>query len=266
MRMTHPQAPYQGIAPENVFFVANDQGAQMGMGYVMMFTQFELYPEQPLHLYIHMEAQPYARSMLFGALYARAEVLRAECPQMRARLYATLSPGDTDMLDFYTKMGMRYDDAEDLYRFPLPAIPSRTPMGCQLASVPLRNEPEQQTFLARLNQYRISPIPMDYLILSMQQQHFLALGLYRASQPICECLITGTGSQASLTMLYVASPFRRQGFAKSLLAAASSLLSQQQTTHFAARAYRRSVPQQALMHSMQATRVQTIEALPGMEI
>ena len=33
MRITHPQAPFQGVAPENVFFVANDQQVQLGTGY-----------------------------------------------------------------------------------------------------------------------------------------------------------------------------------------------------------------------------------------
>ena len=36
MRISHPQAPYQGVAPENVFFVANDQHVQMGTGSIVI--------------------------------------------------------------------------------------------------------------------------------------------------------------------------------------------------------------------------------------
>ena len=42
MRISHPQAPYQGVAPENVFFVANDQHVQMGTGYVVGFLVYQI--------------------------------------------------------------------------------------------------------------------------------------------------------------------------------------------------------------------------------
>ena len=77
MRITHPQAPFQGVAPENVFFVANDQQVQLGTGYVMQFFQGEMYPERPNHLFIQIDAQPSARALMFGALLARADQLRA---------------------------------------------------------------------------------------------------------------------------------------------------------------------------------------------
>ena len=71
MRITHPNASYQGVAPENVFFVANDQQVQMGTGYVIPFMQAEMYPDRPLHLYMQIDAQPSARALLYGALLAR---------------------------------------------------------------------------------------------------------------------------------------------------------------------------------------------------
>ena len=52
MHLTHPIAPYQGIAPEDCFFVTNDQMIEMGMGSVTLFYQPEMYPEAPLHIYM----------------------------------------------------------------------------------------------------------------------------------------------------------------------------------------------------------------------
>ena len=72
MRITHPQSAFQGIAPENMFFVANDQQIQLGTGYVIQFYQGELYPERPNHLFLQIDCQPSARALMFGALLARA--------------------------------------------------------------------------------------------------------------------------------------------------------------------------------------------------
>ena len=85
MRITHPQTEFQGIAPENVFFVANDQQVQLGTGYVMQFFQGEMYPERPAHIFLQIDCQPTARALMFGALWARAEQLRAQTPQTPTR-------------------------------------------------------------------------------------------------------------------------------------------------------------------------------------
>ena len=86
MRISHPQTAYQGIAPENVFFVADDRRVQMGTGYLIRFFQQELYPERPLHLFMQIDTQPSAQAMMYGALLARAEQIRAETPGLPARL------------------------------------------------------------------------------------------------------------------------------------------------------------------------------------
>lgn len=56
MHLTHPIAPYQGIAPEDCFFVTNDQMIEMGMGSVTLFYQPEMYPEAPLHIYMQLDS------------------------------------------------------------------------------------------------------------------------------------------------------------------------------------------------------------------
>ena len=163
MRITHPQTEFQGIAPENVFFVANDQQIQLGTGYVMQFFQAELYPERPCHFFIQIDCQPTARALMFGALLARAEQMRAQTPQMPARLYAQVPPENADMLRFYEACGLKNDDGEDMFRFPLPPGVPQAPMGLTFASVPLQDEANQNAFLARLNAQRIQPITRDNL-------------------------------------------------------------------------------------------------------
>lgn len=266
MRITHPQAPFQGVAPENVFFVANDQQIQLGTGYVMLFYQGEMYPERPAHLFIQIDAQPSARALMYGALLARAEQFRAQTPNLPARLYAQVAPENADMLRFYEGCGLRNDDGEDLFRFLPPEGAARAPMGMQFASVPLADEMSQNAFLARVNAQRIQPITRDYLQLWQQQQHFMALGFYRGGQPVCEAIITGTGQNATLLMIYTRSDFRRQGLSKQLLGAAASLLRERGVTTLYTHVFRRNVPQAALMRHLNATFVRTVTALPGMDL
>ena len=266
MRITHPQAPFQGVAPENVFFVANDQQIQLGTGYVMQFFQGEMYPERPNHLFIQIDAQPSARALMYGALLARADQLRAQTPHLPARLYAQVMPDNLDMLRFYESVGMKNDDGEDMFRFLPPDGVARAPIGMTFASVPLSDEMSQNAFLNRINAQRIQPITRDYLQLWQQQQHFMALGFYRGGQPICETIITGTGTNATLLMIYTRSDFRRQGLAKQLLGAASALLKERGVTMIYTHIFRRNQPQVALMKRLNGTFVRTVTALPGMDL
>lgn len=266
MRITHPQAPFQGVAPENVFFVANDQQIQLGTGYVMQFFQGEMYPERPNHLFIQIDAQPSARALMYGALLARADQLRAQTPHLPARLYSQVMPDNLDMLRFYESVGMKNDDGEDMFRFLPPDGVARAPIGMTFASVPLSDEMSQNAFLNRINAQRIQPITRDYLQLWQQQQHFMALGFYRGGQPICETIITGAGTNATLLMIYTRSDFRRQGLAKQLLGAASALLKERGVTMIYTHIFRRNQPQVALMKRLNGTFVRTVTALPGMDL
>ncbi len=266
MRITHPQAAFQGIAPENVFFVANDQQIQLGTGYVMQFFQGELYPERPNHLFLQIDCQPSARALMFGALLARAYQLKAQNPGLPARLYTQVSPDDLQMLRFYESCGLKNDDGEDMFRFlPPPGVP-QAPMGMVFASVPLQDEASQNAFLSRVNAQRIQPFTRDYLQLWQQQQHFMALGFYRNGQPVSECILTGAGSSATLLMIYTRSEYRRQGMAKNLLGAASALLRERGVNTMYTHIFRRNAPQVALMRRLNGAFVRTVTALPGMNL
>ena len=266
MRITHPQSAFQGIAPENMFFVANDQQIQLGTGYVIQFYQGELYPERPNHLFLQIDCQPSARALMFGALLARAYQLKAQNPDLPARLYAQVPPDNLEMIRFYESCGLRNDDGEDMFRFLPPAGIPQAPMGLEFASVPLQDEASQNAFLNRVNVQRIQPLTRDNLQLWQQQQHFMALGFYRNGQPVSECILTGAGSSATLLMIYTRSDFRRQGMAKNLLGAASALLRERGVNTMYTHIFRRNIPQVALMRHVNGAFVRTVTALPGMNL
>ena len=266
MHLTHPIAPYQGIPAEDCVFVTNDRMMEMGMGYVTMFTQGEMYPEAPLHIYLQIDAQPAGRNLLLGALLARAEQLRAQTPHLKGRIYAQLTPEDWDMTNFYTKAGFKMDDSEELYRFPLPEWPARAPVSCNFSQVAMRTPQETMAFMNRFNAYRIAPIDTEFLTRCMQMEHFMAIGFYRGNHPVCEALFTGQGTEATLVGLYVRADYRRQGFAKAIIGAACDILRERGVMQITTRAFSRNAAQMGLMRAAGAKKVKTTAVLPGLPL
>ena len=266
MHLTHPIAPYQGIAPEDCIFVTNDQMIQIGMGALTMFYQQELYPDAPLHIYMQLDSQPAGRNLLLGALLGRAEQLRAQAPQVKGRLYAQIAPENWEMANFYTKAGFKADDSEDLYHFPLPIWPAIAPVSCNYGSVSLKTADEVQAFLNRMNAYRITPLDADFLGQCMQMEHFTAIGYYRGGNAVSEALLTGEGATVTLVSMYVRADYRRQGFAKAILGAAADILRPRGVTEVSARVFSRNAPQVALMKAAGGRKIRTLSILPGMKI
>ena len=242
----HPDAAWQTLARQNASFSSVkgliDRGHTRGMN-------------------------AYLYNLLFGALLARAEQLRAQQPgPMKARLYTQVAPENWEMATFFTKAGFKADDSEDLYHFPLPAWPAHPPVTCNYASVALRTPDEVQGFLNRMNAFRITPLDVDFLGQCMQMEHFTAIGYYRGANPVCEALLTGQGSAVTLVSMYVRGDHRRRGFAKSILGAAADILRPRGVTQVSARVFSRSAAQVGLMRAAGATKVRTLLLLPGMYI
>ncbi|MGI6686818.1 MAG: GNAT family N-acetyltransferase [Christensenellales bacterium] len=265
MRLSHPSAPFQGVPAEDVFFAANDQYIQMGVGFVVLSFQEEARPERPLQLYVDIKSQPSARNLLLGALLGRSEQMRAAFPGVKGRIYTELPPTQFDMLNFYTQNGFAADDATEEHLIQLPTGASQPPMGCEFASVPLQSVQEQYAFLQRLNKYRLSPIAHDYLTLQMQQPYFLALGYYRGGHPIAEMMMTGANADtAALVMIYVQRDMRRRGVARSLLTAGSDLLRQRGVSQALTHVSSGSAQQIGLIRMMSGTRRKIISILPNL--
>ena len=93
------------------------------------------------------------RDMLMGALLARAQQLREQTPQMKARLFAQVSPQDTAMLSFYMESGFDANDALDVVKLGVPNARPAAPMGYDMGYVPLQNPADQQGFLMRMNAF-----------------------------------------------------------------------------------------------------------------
>ncbi len=265
MLINHPPSEYQGMPPENVFFVSSDRHIQLGYGCVIPFMQNELYPEAPLHIYMQMDTQLSARAILFGALLARAGQIRSESG-MPARFYTQVDPKDAELVKFYTKMGMKADDSEDLYSFYLPYGRAQAPMGFDYFASPMANPQDEAAFLDRLNKYRIQSVTRDHLTLWRQQEHFLALAFYRQGEPACEAVFTGVGQTATLLNIYTLPQYRRQRLAAQLIEAACVHLRDQGVAVIYTHAFRRNTPQMGLMQHLKGRFIRPVNLLPGIDM
>ena len=266
MRLSHPNAPYQGIPAEDVFFAASDEYVQLGLGYIIINLQEETYPERPVQLYVDIKAQPSSRNLLLGALLGRAEQIRAAYPQVKGRIYTQIAPSQFDLVTFYNQNGFAANDAREEHMFFLQTGAAQPPMGCEFASVPLQSAQEQYDFLYRLNRYRMTPITHDFLTLQMQQPYFLALGYYRAGHPIAEMLLTGTSADTcALIMLYVQRDMRRKGVARSLLQSGANLFGERGGINILTQVYTANAPQMGLMRSLSSNKRKIIAVLPNIE-
>ncbi len=264
MTIVHPQQPVNGLSPEDVFYAIDDLGTQTGYGFILYQLQPGLYPDCPVNLYFSLDGDPASRYLLFGALVARARVLQNVNPLLRARLYTSLDPSDTQMKDFYLHNGFDCNDADTLLQLQIPFGDGRIPMSCTVAPTPLNTWEEQDGLLYRLQMNEISFVDRNYLTMLMHMPHFITLGLYRNAVLIGEAVMAGQGSDAELVAIYIDGQNRRQNMAKSLLHRTMAIMAAEGVTRVTTRIVSRSIPQQQLMNSFHAAPLAVNMLFPGM--
>ena len=264
MRIIHPQQPVNGLNPEDVFYAIDDLGAQTGYGFILYQLQPGLYPDCPVNMYFSIDGDPASRYMLFGALVARARVLQNANPRLRARLYTSLSPTDTQMKDFYLHNGFDCDETDDILQLAIPFGDGRIPMSCTVAPTPLNTWDEQNSLIYRLRMNEITFVDLDYLNTLRRMPHFMTLGLYRNAMLIGEVIMAGQGSDCELVAIYIEPGSRRQGMGKALLHRMMAIMAAEGVLRVTTRIMSRSQPQQRLMNNFGATKIGINMLFPGM--
>ena len=264
MKIVHPRQPVNGLNPEDVFYAIDDLGTQTGYGFILYQMQPGLYPDCPVNIYFSLAGDPASRYMLFGALVARARILQGIHPELRARLYTSVSPADTQLKDFYVHNGFDCDESDDILQLVIPFGDGRIPMSCTVAPTPLNTWEEQNSLIYRLQQNEITFINMDYLNALRHMPHFMTLGLYRNALLIGEAIMAGQGSDCELAAIYIEPASRRQGMGKALLHRLMAIMAAEGVTRVTARIMTRSIPQQRLMNDFGASVLGVNMLFPGM--
>ena len=264
MTIVHPQQPVNNLNPEDVFYAIDDLGAQTGYGFILYQLQPGLYPDCPVNLYFSIDGDPASRYMLFGALVARARVLQSVNPQLRCRLYTSLSPSDIQMKDFYLHNGFDCDETDEILQLTIPFGDGRIPMSCTVAQTPLNTWEEQNGLLFRLQTNEITFVDMNYLNSLMHMPRFQCLGLYRNAVLIGEAIMAGQGTDCELVAIYIEPGSRNQGMGKALLHRFMAIMAAEGVTRITTRIMSRSLPQQRLMAAFGGTVIGVNMLFPGM--
>ena len=264
MTIVHPQQPVNGLNPEDVFYAIDDLGTQTGYGFILYQMQPGLYPDCPVNMYFSLAGDPSSRYMLFGALVARARVLQSLHPELRARLYTSVSPADTQLKDFFVHNGFDCDESDDILQLAMPFGAGRIPMSCTVVPTPLNTWEEQNSLIYRLQMNEITFVNLDYLNSLMRMPHFMTLGLYRNAVLIGEAIMAGRGGDCELAAIYIEPGSRGQGMAKALLHRIMAIMAAEGVTRVTARIMSRSIPQKRLMDAFGATVIGVNMLFPGM--
>ena len=264
MTIVHPSQPVNGLNPEDVFYAVDDLGTQTGYGFILYQYQPGLYPDCPVNLYFSIDGDAASRYLLFGALVARARILQSVNPQLRARLYTSISPADTQMRDFYVHNGFDCDETDDILQLTIPFGDGRIPMSCTVAPTPLHTWDEQNSLIYRLQMNEITFVDLNYLQSLMRMPHFMTLGLYRNAVLIGEAIMAGQGNSCELAAIYIEPGSRRQGMGRALLHRLMAIMAAEGVTSVTTRIMSRSIPQQKLMADFGATVLWVNMVFPGM--
>lgn len=168
------------------------------------------------------------------------------------------------MMAFYMESGFDANDALDVVRLGVPNARPAAPMGYDMGYVPLQEPSQAQSFLQRMNIYRLDAWSPVLLQRYMSFPHFTALYISRGPEVVGEIAFTGEGQAAKLIGLYISPNYRRLGLAKSLIAAGMRILSEKGVTQVEADVIRRNEMQRMLAASCAATFVRTACYYPGM--
>ena len=264
MHLFHPPQSVNGLPPENTFYVADSANMTVADGFLIHTYHPYLFPDRPINLFMNIRSKGPGRDMLMGALLARAQQLREQTPQMKARLFAQVSPQDTELLAFFMESGFDANDALDVVQLGVPNARPAAPMGYDMGYVPLGDAGQLQGFMQRMNAYRLDAWTPAMLQRYMSFPHFMALYISRGAEVVGEIAFTGDGQAAKLIGLYVAPNYRRMGLAKCLIAAGMKILSEKGVTHVEADVIRRNDQQRMLASSCGATFVRTACYYPSM--
>ena len=264
MTIVHPQQPVNGLNPEDVFYAIDDLGTQTGYGFILYQLQPGLYPDCPVNLYFSLDGDPASRYLLFGALVARARILQNVNPQMRCRLYTSLSPSDVQMKDFYLHNGFDCNETDEMLQLTIPFGDGRIPMSCTVAPTPLNTWDEQNSLINRLQMNEITFVDMNYLSALMHMPRFMTLGLYRNAVLIGEVIMAGQGSECELVAVYIEPGSRNQGMGKALVHRMMAIMAAEGVTRVTTRIMSRSLPQQRLMAAFDASVIGVNMLFPGM--
>ena len=244
MRIYQPARGVGAALQENSYIVTDDFGTEIGFGGLTGRMLSRMYPERPLSLEMTFDAQAPAADMLFGALTARAERIRAANGGAPARLFTRCQVNDMERQEYFARMGFDSFDGTELFVLNVEkhrgGLRGYPPAGTKSIDVDLTSRARREQFLLRLASYGAPEHASEWLEERMRGQVFVARAVYSGSDLAGEILVTGTPREANLELICTTPKWRGRGTATALIGEAETVLESQGVPWLTARAERRN--------------------------
>ena len=243
MRIYQPARGVGAASRENSFIVVDDAGVQIGQAGIEYRMLGKMMEDRPLAIEMTMSAHPVAEDLLFGALMARAEQIRAS-RGVPARLFVRCAMNDTARKEYFLSMGFDDYDGLELFALDIRKAANRkknySPPGIKSIDVDLRTRARREEFLLSLKEYGAVEHAGEWLEVRMREPVFLAKAMYYGSDFAGEILVTGNQNEAVLQMICTEPNWRGRGVASAMIDEAVQQLSKQDVPYLSARCERRN--------------------------
>lgn len=265
MQVIQPKENYRGFHKEDVYFVLDDAGTQIGEGSLIYQYQPTMFPSRPVNIYFSMSATPQGEYLLLGSLAARARLLRNRQPNETARLYTAIQPQDELRRTFLEHNGFSMDATEDLVRLNAPLqIPQVFNSDC--ITMPVNTTAEQMMIVNCMRAAGFSYFDHGFLLQQLNRQNNLVLGVRYGANLVGLCVVAGQYTSAEVMGLYVDPAFHRKNLGTLLLAQAQQSLTSMGVSDLTMRVMSDSEPQVRLVRRFQAELVRHTTIFPSMQI
>lgn len=244
MKLYHPVRGVCGALRENSYVVYDNNGLEVGQGGLVVRVLKKMLPDRPVDIEMEINAHPVARDQLFGALTARAELLKAEKGDLPARLYTRCAIDDVERHAYFMSMGFDDYDGDELFVLPVAQADGRRksycPAGTAMIDVDLSTRIKREEFLSRLKSFGCMEHAREWLEERMKDPFFAAKAVYSGRDYCGELLVYGGENEAVLEMVCVEPKWRGKGVARAMIDEVREMLFNQNIPYLRANSVRRN--------------------------
>jgi ribosomal protein S18 acetylase RimI-like enzyme len=224
IKICNSQEDQYGNIKENIFLASDDNGSFLGSAYAYPTVNHHQTNETPFLIFISVNPMDnLAKSLeddvkkkLFYSVFLRAKEIRAERPDLTARIYAGFEY-DKDKLDFYLKNGFEEDYVIMMEADIPPDFSYSMPKNLEISELKLNSEQEFVEYKFMHDEIFVTPLDKDEYEEQEKQNKFKNISFLIDGKPAGGCTIFEKDGFGYIETLYVLPEKRGQGFSKDIM-------------------------------------------------
>ena len=221
IEIINPSEDQYGNRKENIFLAFGDTGNYLGSAYTYPTINYHQTYETPYLIFvaIHMAddmdkvLSDEVMQMLFDKMFARANEIRMQNPDLKARIYAGFEQ-DKDKLDFYIKNGFE-EDYSIIMEADIPNDFTYTLLeSVQVEELKLDSDQEFMKYKLLYDEIFVTPLDGNAYTEQAQQKYFKNLSFIVDDKLVGGCTIFEKDGFGYVETVYVLPEQRGKGLSK----------------------------------------------------